>query len=80
MLSATVTGMILNHYESALAACLVLNSYIPMLSGTGGNSGTQALSLIHISPFGFSSIIHDSPARGKFFCEFSGPVLTGEGT
>ena len=24
------------------AACLVLNSYIPMLSGTGGNSGTQA--------------------------------------
>ena len=42
MLSATFTGMILNHYESALAACLVLNSYIPMLSGTGGNSGTQA--------------------------------------
>ena len=26
----------------ALAACLVLNAYIPMLSGTGGNSGTQA--------------------------------------
>lgn len=26
MLSATFTGMILNHYESALAACLVLNS------------------------------------------------------
>ena len=42
MLSATFTGMILNHYESALAACLVLNAYIPMLSGTGGNSGTQA--------------------------------------
>lgn len=42
MLSATFTGMILNHYESKLAACLVLNSYIPMLSGTGGNSGTQA--------------------------------------
>ena len=40
MLSATFTGMILNHYENALAACLVLNAYIPMLSGTGGNSGT----------------------------------------
>ena len=39
MLSATFTGMILNHYENALAACLVLNAYIPMLSGTGGNSG-----------------------------------------
>ncbi len=42
MLSATFTGMILNHYENALAACLILNAYIPMLSGTGGNSGTQA--------------------------------------
>ena len=42
MLSATFTGMILNHYENALAACIVLNAYIPMLSGTGGNSGTQA--------------------------------------
>ena len=42
MLSATFTGIILNHYENALAACIVLNSYIPMLSGTGGNSGTQA--------------------------------------
>lgn len=29
MLSATFTGMILNHYENALAACLVLNAYIP---------------------------------------------------
>ncbi len=42
MLSATFTGIILNHYETALAACLVLNSFIPMLTGTGGNSGTQA--------------------------------------
>lgn len=42
MLSATFTGMILNHYENALAACIALNAYIPMLSGTGGNSGTQA--------------------------------------
>ncbi len=42
MLSATFTGMILNHYEDALGACLVLNAFIPMLSGTGGNSGTQA--------------------------------------
>ena len=42
MLSATFTGMILNHYENALTACIALNAYIPMLSGTGGNSGTQA--------------------------------------
>ena len=42
MLSATFTGMILNHYENALAKCIALNAFIPMLSGTGGNSGTQA--------------------------------------
>ena len=42
MLSATVTGMIITGFESALAACVVLTSFIPMLSGTGGNSGSQA--------------------------------------
>lgn len=42
MLSATFTSMIISHFEEALAACIILNSYIPMLSGTGGNSGTQA--------------------------------------
>jgi len=42
MLSATFTGLILGHYESALSACIILNAFIPMLTGTGGNSGTQA--------------------------------------
>ena len=42
MLSATFTGIILTHFESALASCAILTSFIPMLSGTGGNSGTQA--------------------------------------
>ena len=42
MLSATFTGLIINHFQNQLAACLVLSSFIPMLSGTGGNSGTQA--------------------------------------
>ena len=42
MLSATFTGIILTHFENALAACAILTSFIPMLSGTGGNSGTQA--------------------------------------
>ena len=35
-------GMILTHFENSLAAVPILTSYIPMLSGTGGNSGTQA--------------------------------------
>ena len=46
MLSATFTGMILTHFENSLVACAILTSYIPMLSGTGGNSGTQASTAI----------------------------------
>ena len=42
MLSATFTGIIITRFESALAACVVLTSFIPMLSGTGGNSGSQS--------------------------------------
>jgi magnesium transporter len=67
MLSATFTGMILNHYENALAACLVLNAYIPMLSGTGGNSGTQAsvaLSRIRMTTLaGISSTMSTASSR-----------------
>jgi len=46
MLSATFTGIILTHFESALATCGILTAFIPMLSGTGGNSGTQASTAI----------------------------------
>ena len=42
MLSATFTGMIISGFESALAACVALTAFIPMLMGTGGNSGSQA--------------------------------------
>ena len=42
MLSATFTGMIITKFESALAALVSLTAFIPMLMGTGGNSGAQA--------------------------------------
>lgn len=42
MLSATLTQMVITSYETALAAQAVLTAYIPMLMGTGGNSGSQA--------------------------------------
>ena len=42
MLSATFTGMIIRHFEGALAACVVLTTFIPMLMNTGGNSGSQS--------------------------------------
>lgn len=42
MISATVTGGIITHYEEALGAYVVLTSFIPMLMDTGGNAGGQA--------------------------------------
>ena len=42
MISATFTGMIITNFENALAAQVVLTSFIPMLMDTGGNSGGQA--------------------------------------
>jgi magnesium transporter len=46
MLSATVTGEILGHYEKAMAVMPVLITFIPMLMGTGGNCGSQSSTLI----------------------------------
>ncbi len=42
MLSATFTGIVITGFESSLATCSVLISFIPMLMGTGGNSGNQS--------------------------------------
>ena len=42
MLSATFTSMILTSFEDMLAVQAGLVAFIPMLRGTGGNSGAQA--------------------------------------
>lgn len=42
MISATFTGQIIQHYEAALAACVILTSFIPMFMDTGGNAGCQS--------------------------------------
>jgi magnesium transporter len=42
MISATFTGSIITHFESALSQYVVLTAYIPMLMDTGGNAGSQA--------------------------------------
>lgn len=46
MLSATITGLLLGHYEKALLAMPILNTFVPMLTGTGGNCGSQSSTLI----------------------------------
>ncbi len=42
MVSATFTGIIITGFEDALAVQVVLTAFIPMLMGTGGNSGSQS--------------------------------------
>ncbi len=46
MLSATLTGLITNHFEAQIAAIPLLVSFMPMLTGTGGNCGSQASTMV----------------------------------
>jgi len=74
MLSATFTGMIVTHFEDALAVQVALAAFMPMLMGTGGNSGSQAstaiirsLSLGDIEPGEVLSVIWKE-IRVAFLC------------
>lgn len=42
MLSSTFTTKIISSFEETLSVCVALTAFIPMLMGTGGNSGGQA--------------------------------------
>lgn len=46
MLSTTLTQTIIAHYEAAFTAVPLLVSFIPMLTDTGGNCGSQSSTLI----------------------------------
>lgn len=46
MISATITGMITTKYETAFDALPVLVSFMPMIMGVGGNSGSQSSTLV----------------------------------
>lgn len=46
MFSATITGTIITRYEAAIAAVPLLVSFIPMLTDTGGNCGSQSSTLV----------------------------------
>lgn len=77
MLSATFTGMIMTHFEDALATQVALAAFIPMLMGTGGNSGSQAstavirsLSLGDIEPADVLKVIYKE-LRVAFLCGVS---------
>ena len=42
MLSATFTSAIISSFEAVLANVLILSSFIPKITGSGGNAGSQA--------------------------------------
>ena len=46
MLSATLSGLVLGYFEDAIIALPILNTFITMLTGTGGNCGSQSSTLI----------------------------------
>lgn len=46
MVSGMVTGSILGRYEAAFAAMPLLVTFIPMLTDTGGNAGSQSSTLV----------------------------------
>ncbi len=46
MITATVTGRIMGRFEDILSSVIILNTFIPMLMDTGGNSGSQSSTLI----------------------------------
>ncbi|OGW62503.1 MAG: magnesium transporter [Nitrospirae bacterium RBG_16_64_22] len=46
LVTATLSGSILEHYTAALQAAVILVFFIPMLMNTGGSTGTQSATLI----------------------------------
>ena len=44
--SLMITGVIISRFEAVLEQVVVLTCYLPLLMGTGGNTGTQAATLI----------------------------------
>ena len=46
MVALMITGVVISTFQDVLAQVIALVAYIPLLSGTGGNAGTQAASLI----------------------------------
>ena len=45
MISSMITGAIIENFEAAISSLPVLVAFIPMIMGTGGNSGSQSSTL-----------------------------------
>src|SRR5699024_10144238 len=43
---ATLTVLVLDYFDDTLAAMVVLTLFVPLLTGTGGNTGNQAATTV----------------------------------
>ncbi|ASB48177.1 magnesium transporter [Alkalitalea saponilacus] len=41
-----ISGLIIHHYEEAMSALIILALYMPMVADTGGNTGSQAATVV----------------------------------
>lgn len=61
LITATLTGFIIQRYEALLATSVALAAYIPMLMDSGGNAGTQAsttvIRFLYTGEVGFSDLL-----------------------
>lgn len=46
MMASMITGAIITQFEAVLSKVIILVAYLPLLMGTGGNTGAQAATLI----------------------------------
>jgi magnesium transporter len=74
MISATFTSLIITRYSSAMEKYLVLTAFMPMLMGTGGNSGNQSsvtiIRAISLGDVDFKDMfrVFFKETRVAFFC------------
>ena len=75
MISATLTGKIIERYEAALSSYIILTAFIPMLMNTGGNAGGQSSATI-IRALSLGDIEYKDTLK-VVFKEFRTAILAG---
>lgn len=75
MITAALTGKIIEHYELALSSYVILTSFIPMLMNTGGNAGGQSSATI-IRALSLEDIDYSDTLK-VIFKEFRVSILIG---
>ena len=75
MISATLTGKIIEKYEAALSSYIILTAFIPMLMNTGGNAGGQSSATI-IRALSLEDIEYKDTLK-VVFKEFRTAILAG---